>query len=122
MRFYHDSVDEGQLPATDHPANSFLGVLEAAAVPDAFVAVKVDIDTMGVELTIVEALAERPELAALVDELFFEYHFHFDGMNFGWNEPGPGAVNYEVPGSDVDTAVGLMYRLRTLGVRAHFWI
>ena len=122
VRFYHDMVDEGQLPATDHPANSFLGVLEAAAVPDDFVAVKVDIDTMGVELTIVEALAERPELAALVDELFFEYHFHFDGMNFGWNEPGPGAVNYEVPGSDVDTAVGLMYRLRTLGVRAHFWI
>ena len=33
-RFYHDMEDEGQLPATDHPANSLLGVLEAAAVPD----------------------------------------------------------------------------------------
>ena len=41
-------------------------------------------------------------------------------MNFGWNEPG--GTNYQVPGSDVDTAVGLLHRLRTLGVRAHFWI
>lgn len=94
----------------------------ARASPEDFVVVKVDIDTPAAELTIMEAIADRPEIAALVDELFFEYHFHFDGMNFGWNEPGPGAVNYEVPGSDVDTAVGLMYRLRTLGVRAHFWI
>ena len=41
-------------------------------------------------------------------------------MNFGWNEPG--GVDYQVPGSDVDTAVSLLHRLRTLGVRAHFWI
>ena len=106
-------VDEGQLPATDHPANSFLGVLEAAAVPDDFVAVKVDIDTMGVELTIVEALAERPELAALVDELFFEYHFHFDGLDFGWGKR---------PRDSVDDALALMSTLRRLGIRAHFWV
>ena len=63
--------------------------------------------------SIVEAIAERPEIAALIDELYFEYHFYFDGHNFGWGSHGTG---------DVDTAVSLMHRLRTLGIRAHFWI
>ena len=65
------------------------------------------------ELAIVEAIAERPEIAALIDELYFEYHFYYDGMNFGWGKAVSG---------DVDTAMGLMHRLRALGIRAHFWI
>jgi|TARA_B100000530_G_scaffold274707_1_gene187593 hypothetical protein len=87
----------------------------ARASPEDFVVVKVDIDTPAAELTIMEAIADRPEIAALVDEIFFEYHFYFDGMDFGWGS----RAAYE---ADVDTAVGLMHRLRTLGVRAHFWI
>ena len=77
------------------------------------VAVKVDIDTPFAELAIVEAIADRPDIAARVDELFFEYHFDFDGLDFGWRDHVSG---------DVDTAIGLMHRLRALGVRAHFWI
>ena len=77
------------------------------------VAVKVDIDTPFAELAIVEAIADRPDIAARVDELFFEYHFNYDGLDFGWGANTQG---------DVDTAVGLMRRLRQLGVRAHFWI
>ena len=87
------------------------------------------------ELTIAEAIAERPDIAArraesdapvprrasrpgraqaaLIDELYFEYHFWLDGMeDLGWQ-----AVD-----GDVDTAMGLMHRLRELGIRAHFWI
>ncbi len=87
VRLYNTYVEEGALAdaadgAQGRPA-SFIHMLEAVAAPDHFVAVKVDIDTPDVELTIVETLAERPELAALVDELFFEYHFFFDGLNFG---------------------------------------
>jgi hypothetical protein len=76
------------------------------------VVVKLDIDTPELEHVIVDALAERPDLAAKVDEFFFEYHYYFDGMSFGW----------QTWGGDVDTALGVMYRLRTLGIRAHFWI
>ena len=34
-------------------------------------------------------------------------------MNFGWGNAVSG---------DVDTAMGLMHRLRALGIRSHFWI
>ena len=81
------------------------------------VAVKVDIDTPFAELAIIEAIAERPDIAARVDELFFEYHFNYDGLDFGWKCHIAGRCQ-----GDVDTAVGLMRRLRQLGVRAHFWI
>ena len=64
-------------------------------------------------MTIIQAIANRPEIAALIDELYFEYHFWFDNMDFGWGSVGSG---------DVDTALGLMRRLRELGIRAHFWI
>ena len=90
------------------------------------VAVKVDIDTPFAELTIVEAIADRPDIAARVDELFFEYHFNYDGLDFGWKcHLAGGWARDDREGrcqGDVDTAVGLMRRLRQLGVRAHFWI
>ena len=120
VRFFNDFVVEGEIeqaegPKGTHPAASFLEILEtvAKASPEDFVVIKVDIDTSAIELAIVEAIAERPEIAALIDELYFEYHFYFDGHNFGWGRHGTG---------DVDTAVSLMHRLRTLGIRAHFWI
>ena len=84
----------------------------ARASPEDFVVVKVDIDTPAAELTIMEAIADRPEIAALVDEIFFEYHFYFDGRYIGW----------EPVHNDVDDALRLMLRLRQAGVRAHFWI
>jgi len=99
-------------PSTSWPRRVDAAATASDAAP-ASSQVKIDIDTPFVELTIVEAIADRPEIAALIDELYFEYHFEFDGMRFGW---GP-----NVDG-DVDTAVGLMHRLRALGVRAHFWI
>ena len=32
------------------------------------------------------AIAQLPELTRLVDEIFFEYHFYFDGRYIGWTE------------------------------------
>ena len=128
IRYYKDSVDEGTLRAAaappgeedgigapqKHPAASFLAILEAAVKPEDFVVVKVDIDTPVAELMIVEAIAEQPKIAVLIDELFFEYHFWYDGLDFGWGTK-------KVQG-DVDSALALLRRLRELGIRAHFWI
>ena len=46
--------------------------------------------------------------------LFFEYHFFFDGRDFGWGNVDPAIT--------ADEALKLMRRLREGGVRAHFWI
>ena len=59
-------------------------MLVFACKPEDFVVVKLDIDTPAIEQTIIAVLAQRPDLAALIDELFFEYHFDFDGFDFGW--------------------------------------
>lgn len=75
--------------------------------------VKVDIDG-GPELPVVHAIANDPTLMKLVDELYFEYHFYFDGIDFGW-----GAMD---PQNTADDALALMQKLRKGGVRAHFWI
>eukprot|EP00964_Phaeocystis_antarctica_P082243 scaffold51567_cov64-Phaeocystis_antarctica.AAC.1 len=110
------TVTEGELDEAlagkPNPA-SFLQMLASACKPEDFVVVKLDIDTPAIEQTIVAVLAQRPDLTALIDELFFEYHFYFDGLDFGWGKNVQG---------DVGTAIGTMYRLRSLGIRAHFWI
>tara|TARA_B100000780_G_scaffold253311_1_gene200866 strand:- start:101 stop:457 length:357 start_codon:yes stop_codon:yes gene_type:complete len=113
-RFFEVPVTEGELDEAlagkPNPA-SFLQMLAVACKPEDFVVVKLDIDTPAIEQTIIAVLAQRPDLAALIDELFFEYHFYFDGLDFGWKNVTQG---------DVDTAIGTMYRLRSLGIRAHF--
>ena len=95
-----------------HP-NGFLAVLRSTARPHDFVALKVDIDNSPIELSIVERIADDPSLAILVDELFFEYHFKFDNLNFGWGKKIPHSV---------DDALKLMTKLRRRGIRAHFWV
>ena len=66
-------------------------------------------------MQIVHAIGNCPELADLVDEIFFEYHFYFDGENFGWGtDPNPG--------HNIDDALALMTKLRRQGIRSHFWI
>ena len=56
------------------------------------------------------------ELGALVDELFFEAHFYFDGIQFGWGALGADRRH------TVDEALALMRTLRERGIRSHFWI
>lgn len=65
---------------------------------------------------VMRALAELPELTRLVDEVFFEDHFYFDGRDFGWGKLATDRSH------SVDAALGLMQTLRKRGVRSHFWI
>lgn len=81
---------------------------------DDYVVVKLDIDHPSTELAIVDVILE---LSHLVDELFFEYHFWFDNLNFGW-----GRLKKLRKTHNATTAIDLMHRLRRAGVRAHFWI
>ena len=101
---------------------SFLKTLVETVTPQDFVVVKVDIDG-GPELPIVRAIADHPELAQLVDELYFECHFYFDGNAFGWQYAEPRMTSGDATGlPTADLALDLMQRLRRQGVRSHFWI
>ena len=91
----------------------FLRRLTADTRKEDFVAVKVDIDG-GPEMEIVRKIADTPELAELIDELFFECHFEFDGLDFGWGS-SPGMAT-------VDECLAVMFQLRAKGIRAHFWV
>lgn len=53
--------------------------------------------------------------AVLAPSADFEYHFFYDGINFGWGDS-------VVTNTSVDTAIELMQQFRHLGVRSHFWI
>ncbi|CAE7271106.1 unnamed protein product [Symbiodinium natans] len=99
------------------PRGSFLHLLPIAAKVEDYVVVKVDIDG-GPELQIMEAIARQPELSSLVDEIFFEYHVYFDGINFGWGK----GTGYKSKGRTIDAALDLMKRLRQAGIRSHFWV
>eukprot|EP00930_Biecheleria_cincta_P014646 TRINITY_DN12510_c0_g1_i2.p1 TRINITY_DN12510_c0_g1~~TRINITY_DN12510_c0_g1_i2.p1 ORF type:complete len:369 (-),score=58.04 TRINITY_DN12510_c0_g1_i2:81-1187(-) len=91
---------------------SFLNMLRTVK-PEDFVVVKLDIDG-GPEFEIAYAICEQPDLYMRVDEIFFEYHFNFDGLNFGWGRANPLHT--------VDHAIAVMRCLRERGVRSHFWI
>ena len=98
---------------------TFSAHLLSAVSPEDFVAVKLDIDHRKTEAAIADAIRRRPEVASRVDEFFFEYHFAFDDLDFGWHSGKgmPGAVD-----ETVDDALWLMQRLRRKGIRAHFWV
>ena len=72
------------------------------------------------------ALGTFRHAESFVDEVFFEYHFDFDGIDFGWHIRKPGArrrFRYDTySNATVDDALGLMRQLRERGVRSHFWV
>jgi len=101
------------VPKEPHP-NGAVALLKAAAKPEDFVVVKMDIDNAQLEHSIVNELLSDRSFAELVDEFFFEYHFVFDNIEFGWGRQGKGHT--------VDEALRVMRRLRTSGIRSHFWV
>lgn len=81
--------------------------------PSDFVTVKLDIDHTETELEVVTVLEKH---AHLIDELFFEYHYYFDGLDFGWGHKVKHSKH------NATSAIQLMTHLRKKGIRAHFWI
>ena len=112
------------IPVEPEPhSNSFLELLKSTAKPEDFVVVKVDVDNSAVEESVVESIARDPQLARLVDEMFFEYHFYGEaGFDFGWGSRNMADRPSTMTNATVETALNLMRRLRNRGIRAHFWI
>lgn len=95
-------------------ANQVRFLLQGFTVSD-FVVVKLDIDHLNTEFDIINVLNTYSHL---IDELFFEYHYYFDGLDFGWGKiSSMGSQQH-----NATSAIQLMRKFREKGVRAHFWI
>eukprot|EP00300_Choanocystis_sp_HF-7_P007309 c15216_g1_i1.p1 GENE.c15216_g1_i1~~c15216_g1_i1.p1 ORF type:complete len:403 (-),score=69.04 c15216_g1_i1:64-1272(-) len=89
-----------------------LTVIKAVAKPSDFVALKLDIDHTKTELAILKQILDDPAMLALVDEVFYEYHFDFPPMYPYW---------FAQKEAKVDGALEMFARARKLGLRMHFW-
>jgi hypothetical protein len=80
---------------------------------DDFVVIKLDIDTATLELPLVEQLLNDTALSSLVDQFYFEHHVHMKEMARIWRSAMKGTVQQTME---------LFYKLRRVGVPAHFWV
>ena len=66
----------------------------------------------------------EPQLSALVDEVFFEYHLRVDDASPPRQATcgKRSAQNAEGRCDTPTDAIELMQKLRRLGIRSHFWI
>ena len=115
-------------------ADDFVSTLQREARPEDFVALKLDIDAPKLEDEIVRLLIERAELSELVDEMLFEFHVNLRHLadnktttinNDGTkclSKKGETCVNHGMSSVTVAEAISTMQRLRSKGIRAHFWV
>ncbi len=97
-----------------------LRFIQAIATAEDFVSFKLDIDTPSIEIPIAMEILRNPEIGRLVDEFFFELHFHCELMMLcGWGDKMPGVDH----GLTLDRlhAMKFFRQMRELGIRAHFW-
>ena len=117
VHFFNYAIEEGTkaqaVAGTYTGGQSAMAALLHAARPEDYVVLKIDFDP-GPEDLVAQALLNRPELAALVDEVLWDYRFVFGaGLNlFGRKKKGL---------DDVDQALKTMTAFRQRGIRAHFW-
>lgn len=91
-----------------------LNIIKQVATQGDYVLLKIDIDDTPLELEFIRQVMSDPQVAALVDELFFEHHVNFKPMQPDWhtaNEIQQLSDSYEI-----------FTRLRQLGIRAHSWV
>mmetsp|Transcript_32118 Transcript_32118/g.91078 ORF Transcript_32118/g.91078 Transcript_32118/m.91078 type:complete len:402 (-) Transcript_32118:449-1654(-) len=101
-----------------HPDNPW-NHLRATARKDDYVVVKLDIDNNAIEVALIMQLLDDPQLAALIDELFWENHVGQHPMEYwGWGrlKSLPSGV------STMKDSYSIFTRLRKLGIRAHSWV
>lgn len=105
----------------ENPNSPFHHMLRVATPYD-FVSFKLDIDWSPIEIPLAFALANNEHnLATLVDEFFFEYHFRCEIMMYcGWGSQMP--LEYEGVPLDRPHALQLFQRMRSQGIRAHIWV
>jgi hypothetical protein len=100
--------------AADSDSNPF-ALVKKFATPEDFVAVKLDIDSADLELSLATQLLEDEQLHSLVDEFFFEHHVMVRDFDH-WTRDSLGSK----PGTLADS-YRIFRGLRDVGIAAHSW-
>ena len=85
-----------------------------------FIALKVDVNDLNVEVPMLLHILENHKVSHLIDELFINIRFRCEIMlHCGW----PDSIPTEKSGVVLDRVniLKLFQRLRMLGIRAHVW-
>ena len=79
---------------------------------DDFIVVKLDVDTLSVELPLAKQMLNNEVYHKLVDQFYFEHHVHLREIAGAW----AGKMN-----GTIQDSMELFSGLRKKGVPAHFW-
>lgn len=111
---YRTKIHLYNVPVSEDPTKpgGVLQMLSNVALEKDFVALKIDVDNTRVEMAVIQAILSNQSIAKLIDELFFEYHYESDIMAKYWKHTGEANLSF---------ALQLFGKLRTQGIRAHFW-
>ena len=119
LTFFNEPVNE----------TNFFEVLKAAAQPDDFVVVKIDIDSVrwktgprDLEDRLMHRLSHDPTFYSLIDEIYFEYDLGLAASPIHVNDDSRWRQNVKGGRGDIRAAMRLMRTLRTHGVRSHFGV
>lgn len=110
MPSYH-WINVGVSAEKGHKLNPLDSILRRFEEND-FIVLKIDIDSSGVELPLVQQLLHDESLLRVVDQFYFEHHVKFKEMAPIWRSAMKGSLK--------DT-FDLFFQLRKKGVAAHFW-
>lgn len=115
--FYH--FFNVPISATANDLNNPLTIIKDIAQEEDYVSFKLDVDTPAIEIPLAIDLLNDAEAVSLVDEFFFELHFHCEILTpCCWHNE---AATSELLSLDRKGAMNLFLDLRKKGVRSHFW-
>lgn len=109
--------------AVESEGHSVARLIKQIAKPEDFVSFKLDIDTTSVEMPIALQLLNDAKFAALIDEFYFELHFHCEIMlECGWYRA---IIPNDFDGLKMErfSVMTFFQELRSKrGIRAHMWV
>eukprot|EP00928_Gymnodinium_smaydae_P048126 TRINITY_DN3215_c0_g2_i1.p1 TRINITY_DN3215_c0_g2~~TRINITY_DN3215_c0_g2_i1.p1 ORF type:complete len:334 (+),score=40.37 TRINITY_DN3215_c0_g2_i1:55-1056(+) len=107
---FYDGIPCSSEPEHEH--NPVRRIIHECRAED-FCVFKLDIDTPGVELALVQQMLASDDIGNVLDEFFFEHHVHGLMQEYGWSTKVNGTF---------EDSYHMFSELRRKGVRAHSWI
>jgi len=110
-------INTGVNAEINHLHNPFTMIKERYTADD-FVVIKLDIDTVHVELPLVLQLLKDEELHKIVNVFYFEHHVDMEEMYPYWGKWDTATTKL----STITESLQIFSELRRAGIASHYWI